>query len=406
MSNIQTACEGKTMSDSIYSEKSIVELTPREHIRRRPGMYIGGKDSRALHMMVFELLGNPLAQAILGRVKHVSVILEDEARITVSDDGYGIPATIDSELGEIPLERILTTMERQNLIRDNVPVFIHGEWIGLVPINVLSSALEITVKWDGRVWHQLYHQGIAQTLVTQIREMVDGETTGTSITLTPDFEIFEPNLFDFWRLAESLREQAYLTKGVKITLEDRRSAPYERQNIIFHFPDGLMSYLKDKDYTFSHFVSSTLIETISMQFGDYEIGAYCNRTGYLEIGIKYTDANIPSISTVFINGLCSRYLGIETQAFTQALFAFFKTNLSVLFNPEMGRKPRLTEKSVGRGFVIVFNINHPNPIFARNIASELINPELYPLIYDTTLRLLNRMMDTHRDVLEDIARRL
>ncbi len=378
------------MSDNAYSEDSIVALKPMEHIRRRPQMYIGGTDSRAMHWLINEAMHDMLTSALAGTVSHISVTLEDRHRVTMSDDGAGIPE--EDRYGRKLLEIVMA--------QSHSP---------LATVNALSSQFEATTKCDGWVRNQRFQRGIPDAPETKIRQMTDGESTGTSISFVPDFEIFEAGEFNFWTLAQSLREQAYLIKGLKITLEDKRPA-FEPQLMSFCFPEGLKTYLEHLDDGKWYWGRKPSVTNVvfSENF-EVETPRWSNTKGYLEVGIKFLGSGSPLSTDIFANNLKADDRGVETDAFIEAARNFFVKHWVTLSpNPDEKpvRKPRITKQKATRGLFVVFNIQHPDPFFESNSRMVLLNRDLYPIMYAATTRMLTSMMDTHRGVLEDIARRL
>lgn len=392
-------------------QSQIPSFSPREHIRRRPGMYVGGQNSRGMHELIDILLGNPICQALLGNVETITVILEDGEKITVSDDSQGLSGKFDPEYGQSLIEHILKGEDlpyhsRPNVMQGGEVIFSFCSGDMAIP-NALAYSLEITVKHDSVVWFQKYQQGIAQTPLTKIRLMTRDETTGVSITISPDFEIFEPNHFNFDAIENLLRGYAYTTRGLKIILEDRRSAPYVNQSRVFQYADGFKTYMENIGFlSWSNSMTYYQVALITTNFGEDVIDSYRSRKGCLEIVVKYTLVEAVFPSHIFINGVQTHAEGIETQAFMAALQEFFSAKWGELVDKKPRRKPRLTRQSLGKGVLVGFNIQHPDPYLENQGSAALMNREFYPIVYETTMRLLDGMLETHRDVLVAIARRL
>ena len=180
-----------------YSAKNIQELDPIEHIRRRPGMYVGGTDSRALHHLIYEVVDNSIDEALAGRCDRIFVTLHDDYAVTVADNGVGIPVDLHSS-GKSALEVVMTKPGAGGKF-DNEAYTVSGglHGVGVSAVNALSSELTATVYRDGHVWQQSYSAGHTTTEVKKIRRLEDGEDTGTVISFIPDFSVMDVNKFNF-----------------------------------------------------------------------------------------------------------------------------------------------------------------------------------------------------------------
>ncbi|HEX2622295.1 MAG TPA: ATP-binding protein, partial [Phototrophicaceae bacterium] len=226
-----------------YIEENIVPISPRDHIRRRPGMYFGGIDQRALHQTVKELVDNAIDEAISGSCNRIQVTLDDNYQITINDNGRGIPVETYQDTGQSVLELMLTKLNVRDFIRENKHPSASLFGAGIAAVNAVSTTLIVYVRQDGFLWQQSYQAGIKQTEVEQIRPLSEGETTGTLITFQPDFTIFQRNEFDYETLHHYLHELVFLVNGLTIILEDRRSShPYRRA--VFSYPDGILDFVK------------------------------------------------------------------------------------------------------------------------------------------------------------------
>jgi DNA gyrase subunit B len=227
----------------VYTEENIIKLKPLDHVRLRPGMYFGGTDQRALHSLIFEIVENAIDQAIGDHCSQIQVTLLDNNSVSISDNGPGIPVEKYQDTGLSILETILTTVggRHLNLKTGNFRGGMFG--VGLAAVNAVSSELVIQVNRDGYFWEQKYGKGIPQSNLSQVRTLAPDESTGTCITFTPDFTVFEKTDFDYVSLYRRLKELAYLVRGVVITLEDRRTQR-DRSNVVFNYPNGVASFVE------------------------------------------------------------------------------------------------------------------------------------------------------------------
>lgn len=226
----------KKPAPAAYSAEDIEVLEGLEPVRRRPGMYIGGTDERALHHMAVEVLDNAMDEAVAGHAKRIIVELKDMSTLAISDNGRGIPVDPHPKFPDkSALEVILTTLHSGGKFSQKAYETaggLHG--VGVSVVNALSSWLEAKVYRNQRVWIQTYKRGIPLTPLT---DSGASKERGTTITFTPDSEIFENPQFDPVRLRHIIRSKAYLYKGVSIVWR------HNGEDEVFHFAGGLLDYL-------------------------------------------------------------------------------------------------------------------------------------------------------------------
>lgn len=202
-----------------YTAKSIQSLTSREHVRRRPGMYVGGTDKRAMHLLVWQIVDE--AQQF-PELTEITITLLSDIRIRVADNGLGIPLE-PHKSGKSILEVYMTNhgLRRANYLinrSNDLNGKLHA--IHMFMLNALTSECVAESKYDDFLWRQSYREGLPVSDVEQVRALVEGESTGTSITFTPDFTIMDEGLtFDYDLIVERCRELAYLLPQVAFKLE-------------------------------------------------------------------------------------------------------------------------------------------------------------------------------------------
>src|SRR4051794_8545253 len=192
--------------------EDIVRINPREHVRKRPGMYIGGTDKRAMHYLIYEIVDHSIELSFVGLCNHIWITLRDNNEVCIRDNGTEIPFKIDERSGLPLLEAFMTACGVSN---DRVRGFPEKSYrgmhsMGFWAINPLSERLSIESTYDGYLWKQDYKEGIPKTKVTQVRTLEPDEPRGMMITLRPDFTIFEATDFDYKAIVNRLRETAYL----------------------------------------------------------------------------------------------------------------------------------------------------------------------------------------------------
>ncbi len=238
------AKDPKKQKDERYDAADITVLEGLEAVRKRPGMYIGSTGMRGLHHLVWEVVDNSVDEALAGNCSRVDVVIHPDNSVTVSDDGRGIPVAKMEKEDKPAVEVVLTVLHAGGKFGDGggykVSGGLHG--VGVSVVNALSEQLHIEIKRDGHVWTQDYQRGAP---VIELQKGAETKETGTSITWLPDAEVFESLDHDWDTLEQRLRETAYLTRGLRITLTDERG---EGGNIEFHYEGGIrdfVDYLND-----------------------------------------------------------------------------------------------------------------------------------------------------------------
>jgi DNA gyrase subunit B len=223
-----------------YDAQDITVLEGLEAVRKRPGMYIGSTGPRGLHHLVWEVVDNSVDEALAGEADTVDIKVHPDNSITVRDNGRGIPVDVMEKEGKPAVEVVLTVLHAGGKFGEGggykVSGGLHG--VGVSVVNALSEALTVVVRRDGFTWSQDYERGMPQG------ELVKGEptqATGTEITWLPDGEVFETLELEWATLEQRLRETAYLTKGLRITIEDERAEGHKAD---FHYEGGIRDFVE------------------------------------------------------------------------------------------------------------------------------------------------------------------
>ena len=230
-----------------YSADSIQALEGMEHVRKRPSMYIGDIGVRGLHHLVYEVVDNSIDEAMAGHCNHISVIINENDSISVEDNGRGIPVGMHKKEGVSALEVVMTKIGAGGKFdKDSYKVSggLHG--VGVSVVNALSDHLTAVVHRDGKVWQQEYEKG--KTLYP-VKEVGKTDKTGTIVTFKPDLSIFKDvEKYSYETLAKRMRELAYLNKGIKISLTDKRKkVEGDFLNEEFYSEEGLKEFIKFLD---------------------------------------------------------------------------------------------------------------------------------------------------------------
>ena len=224
-----------------YGADQIQILEGLEAVRKRPGMYIGSTSERGLHHLVYEIVDNAVDEALAGFCKHIQVTINPGNTITVVDDGRGIPTGINKKAGIPAVEVVFTILHAGGKFGGGVYKVsggLHG--VGASVVNALSNWLEVEICRDGKIYRQRYERGKTMYPLKEVGTC-DPEKTGTKVTFEPDGSIFETTIFDFNTLKVRLRETAFLTKGLKITLRDEREEEVNERE--FYYEGGIKEFV-------------------------------------------------------------------------------------------------------------------------------------------------------------------
>ena len=254
-------------SNVAYTADQIQVLEGLEAVRRRPGMYIGGTDAKALHHMVYEVVDNAIDEAMQGRCDKIRITIHKDERVSVEDNGAGIPVDIQKQTGLPAVTVVMTKLHAGGKFGGGgykVSGGLHG--VGVSAVNALSTVMETVVKRDGKVYRQRFERGVPVTEVDVIGKCAKDDT-GTIQTFLRDDTIFQVLDYDFNTLTTRLREMAFLTRGVDIALIDER--PDEPHEINFYFEGGVKTFVRylNKNRTSLHepIYVNTEIETTQVE---------------------------------------------------------------------------------------------------------------------------------------------
>ncbi|EGP4838997.1 TPA: DNA topoisomerase (ATP-hydrolyzing) subunit B [Enterococcus faecium] len=342
-----------------YDASQIQVLEGLEAVRKRPGMYIGSTSSEGLHHLVWEIVDNSIDEVLAGFATKIHVIIEKDNSITVIDDGRGIPVDIQAKTGRPAVETVFTVLHAGGKFGGGgykVSGGLHG--VGSSVVNALSTQLDVKVYKEGNVYYQEYRRG---AVVDDLKIIEQTDRHGTTVHFTPDPEIFtETTEFDFSKLATRIRELAFLNRGMRISIEDKR----EEEPVIneYHYDGGIKSYVEylnaNKTVIFS--------EPVYLEGEQQDIA--------VEVSMQYTDGYHSNIMS-FANNIHTYEGGTHESG--------FKTALTRVIN-DYARKQKLmkenddnlTGEDVREGLTAVISIKHPDPQFEGQTKTKLGNSEV------------------------------
>ena len=340
-----------------YGADQIQILEGLEAVRKRPGMYIGSTSVRGLHHLVYEIVDNSVDEALAGYCTEIEVSINEDNSICVKDNGRGIPVGINKKAGLPAVEVVFTILHAGGKFGGGgykVSGGLHG--VGASVVNALSEWLEVTIHKDGKMYRQRYERG---KVMYPLKVVGDTNKRGTQVVFLPDKEIFEETVFDFDTLRQRLREMAFLTKGIKITLIDKRLE--EPKIRAFHYEGGIKEYV---DYLNK---SQTPL---------YDDVIYCEGTKnniYVEVAMQHNDSYTESTYS-FVNNITTPEGGTHLTGFRNALtkcFNDYARSNKLLKDSE----PNLAGEDIREGLAAIVSIKISEPQFEGQTKQKLGNSE-------------------------------
>jgi len=352
------------VSETDYSASSIKVLEGLEAVRKRPSMYIGDTVERGLHHLVYEVVDNSIDEALAGHCTDISVTILKDGSISVSDNGRGIPVDWHKEENKSALEVVLTVLHAGGKFDHSsykVSGGLHG--VGLSVVNALSSWLEVEVKRAGKVHHQCYERGNPQQELKIIGETSE---TGTKVTFKPDIEIFqETQLFKFDILASRLRELAFLNKGIRITIDDKREEDKFKE---FHYEGGIASFIE-------------YLNENRTQIHDKIIYIHDSKDDVeLELAFQWVDEYSEKIFT-FCNNINTIEGGTHLSGFKGALTRTINSYLKTKkISGSKNEKLSLSGDDTREGITAVISVKVLDPKFEGQTKTKLGNSEVSGIV--------------------------
>ncbi|HER0839599.1 TPA: DNA topoisomerase (ATP-hydrolyzing) subunit B [Streptococcus pyogenes] len=342
-----------------YDASQIQVLEGLEAVRMRPGMYIGSTAKEGLHHLVWEIVDNSIDEALAGFASHIKVFIEADNSITVVDDGRGIPVDIQAKTGRPAVETVFTVLHAGGKFGGGgykVSGGLHG--VGSSVVNALSTQLDVRVYKNGQIHYQEFKRG---AFVADLEVIGTTDVTGTTVHFTPDPEIFtETTQFDYNVLAKRIQELAFLNRGLKISITDKRSGMEQEEH--FHYEGGIGSYVE-----FLNDKKDVIFETPIYTDGELEGIA-------VEVAMQYTTSYQETVMS-FANNIHTHEGGTHEQGFRAALTRvindYAKKNKILKENED-----NLTGEDVREGLTAVISVKHPNPQFEGQTKTKLGNSEV------------------------------
>ena len=349
------------MAENNYDASAIQVLEGLEAVRKRPGMYIGTTDVKGLHHLVWEIVDNSIDEALAGFCNHIEITINKDNSVTVVDNGRGIPVGIHPKTGISTVETVYTVLHAGGKFGGGgykVSGGLHG--VGASVVNALSSWVIVTVYKEGKVYEVKFADGGKTVQPLTVIGACEEDKSGTTVTFKPDADIFDTDIYDYETLKVRTRELAFLNKGLRLTLTDKRSG--EEKQETFHYEGGISEYVKflNKNKTPIH------EEIIHLQGEEAGI--------MFEVAMQYNSGYTDNIYS-FVNNINTHDGGTHEEGVRRALTRIIN-NYARKNNFLKDKDAALTGDDVKEGLTMIISCKHPNPQFEGQTKGRLGNSEV------------------------------
>lgn len=349
------------MAENNYDASAIQVLEGLEAVRKRPGMYIGTTDVKGLHHLVWEIVDNSIDEALAGYCNHIEITINKDNSVTVVDNGRGIPVGIHPKTGISTVETVYTVLHAGGKFGGGgykVSGGLHG--VGASVVNALSSWVVVTVYKEGKVYEVKFADGGKTVQPLTVIGACEEDKSGTTVTFKPDADIFDTDIYDYETLKVRTRELAFLNKGLRLTLTDKRLG--EEKQETFHYEGGISEYVKflNKNKTPIH------EEIIHLQGEEAGI--------MFEVAMQYNSGYTDNIYS-FVNNINTHDGGTHEEGVRRALTRIIN-NYARKNNFLKDKDAALTGDDVKEGLTMIISCKHPNPQFEGQTKGRLGNSEV------------------------------
>ena len=370
-----------------YEAKDIQVLEGLEAVRRRPGMYVGGTDIKALHHLIYEVVDNSIDEALAGACDRIEVTIHEDSSVTVSDNGRGIPVDIHPQMKKPALEVVMTTLHAGGKFGSGsykVSGGLHG--VGVSAVNALSEWCEVKVYREGKVHFQRYERGYPRAAVTTIGKC-DPKTTGTHTTFKFDPEIFKGDLdYRFDTLVQRFREMAFVTRGVTLYFIDQR---LDRE-MTFYFEGGITSFVR--------YLNRNRDVLHPVVHAEKEVDGIT-----VDAAIQFTDAYAESVYA-FANTINTIDGGTHLTGLRAAVTRIvndYARRSGLLKDSD----PNFTGDDTREGLTAIISVKHPDPQFESQTKVKLMNPEVQTLVQQVVGEAFSSFLDENPSAAKAIVQK-
>ena len=370
----------KSAKPDDYGAKQIQVLEGLEPVRKRPGMYIGSTGSTGLHHLIWEVMDNSFDEAMAGHGTSIDLRLLPDNMVSITDHGRGIPVDLHTQFKVSALELVLTKLHAGGKFGGGgykVSGGLHG--VGVSVVNALSDYLRAEVKREGQLWVQEYSRGIPKAKVKAVGKATG---TGTTIIFQPDKSIFETIDFDFQLILDHLRQQAYLTKGIKLTISDEREVG-QFKHYAFYFEGGVASYVRHMNRGKECKHQNVFYISKHNDAADIDV----------EVALQYTEEYHEAVHC-FANNITNPEGGTHLIGFRSALTRELN-NYARAKNFLKEKDQNLGGEDVREGLTSVISIKLRDPQFEGQTKAKLGNPEARTAVESTFGEAFRIFLEEH-----------
>jgi DNA gyrase subunit B len=368
------------MANNSYGADNITALEGLEAVRLRPGMYIGSTDTKGLHHLVWEVIDNSIDEHLAGYCSHIEVVVHPNNSITVRDNGRGIPVGMHQKLQKSALEVVMTVLHAGGKFDKQtyaVSGGLHG--VGVSCVNALSVYLKAEVHREGKIFQQEYSCGIPQT---EVKEIGISEKTGTYVTFLPDQSIFSETVYSYEILSKSIRELAYLNKGLHLTITDEREEiDGQPKSEVFFSEGGIAEFVTYLDKLAGR---QALTEEPIMVSGEQD-------QVVVEVSFQYNDSYRENLRS-YVNNINTVEGGTHVAGFRRAIGLELKKygEVSGIFAKN---KTTVSAEDFREGLTAVVSVKVPNPEFKGQTKGELGNQEVSTIVSNCVRRIFEAYLE-------------
>lgn len=378
-----------------YDASNITYLEGLEHVRKRPGMYIGSTSKSGLHHMVWEIVDNSVDECMAGFADKIFITITENNQIIVEDNGRGIPVGTHEKFGISALEVVLTKLNAGGKFESNaykVSGGLHG--VGASVVNALSKSLKAWIKRDGNIYYAEFANGGKVVKHTEIIGQYHGSETGTKIQFEPDYTIMEKLPFDKELIADHAKQIAYLNKGLFVSLKDHRDNSYQE----YQYHNGIVDYINELNKGYVH------LTNVLYASGEYSYKHEITGNDVLigvEVASQYlTDLYRPNLIT-YTNNISTHEGGTHLSGFYDAIMRLIN-NYAIDKGCIKNENEKFTRDDLVEGLVAVISIKHPEPQFEGQTKGKLGSKDARKAVNDVYSEVLERFLNENPDVAKKI----
>ncbi|WP_416322434.1 type IIA DNA topoisomerase subunit B [Mycoplasmopsis felis] len=380
-----------------YNVSNIKHLEGLEHVRKRPGMYIGSTSKSGLHHMVWEIVDNSVDEAMAGYAKKINITITKSNEIIVEDDGRGIPIGMHPKFGISALEVVLTKLNAGGKFESNaykVSGGLHG--VGASVVNALSDSMKAWVKRDGNIYYAEFGNGGQTIKSTSIIDTYQGNETGTKIQFHPDFKIMDKMPFDKELILDHAKQIAHLNKGLFISVNDLRDNTYNE----FQYENGIVDYVKELTQGYKPITTDVIYAS-----GDYKYINDINQEEVIigvEVAVQYLEDLYRSNIISYTNNISTHEGGSHLSGFYDSLMRLINT-YAIEKGYLKNESDKYTRDDLIEGLTAIISVKHPDPQFEGQTKGKLGSKDARRAVNEIYSNVLERFLNENPNIAKKIV---